>query len=98
MIHFFRLALVVLLLCVVALLSAVTTMHFAIHGAEVSVPDFRGLTEADALRKAASLELNMSVDNRFYSAEIPSGRVLTQSPASGTVVRREWHVRVTQSL
>jgi beta-lactam-binding protein with PASTA domain len=98
MIHFFRFALVVLLLCVVALLSAVTTMHFAIHGAEVSVPDFRGLTIADALRKAASLELNLSVDNRFYSAEMPSGRVLTQSPASGTVVRREWHVRITQSL
>jgi beta-lactam-binding protein with PASTA domain len=98
MIHVFRFGMVVLLLCVVALLSAVTTMHFAIHGAEVSVPDFRGLTVADALRKAASLELNLSVDNRFYSAEMPSGRILTQSPASGTVVRREWHVRVTQSL
>lgn len=98
MIRLFRFAMVVLLLCVVALLSAVTTMHFAIHGAEVSVPDFRGLTVADAMRKAASLELNLSVDNRFYSAEMPSGRVLTQSPASGTVVRREWHVRVTQSM
>jgi beta-lactam-binding protein with PASTA domain len=98
MIRLFHLAMVVLLLCVVALLSAVTTMHFAIHGAEVSVPDFRGLTVADAMRRAASLELNLSVDNRFYSAEMPSGRVLTQSPASGTVVRREWHVRVTQSM
>jgi beta-lactam-binding protein with PASTA domain len=98
MIRFFRLILVVLLLCVVALLSAVTTMHFAIHGAEVSVPDLRGLTVADATRKAASLDLNLSVDNRFYSAEMPEGRVLMQSPASGTVVRREWRVRVTQSL
>jgi beta-lactam-binding protein with PASTA domain len=90
--------LLVLLLCVVALLSAVTTMHFAIHGAEVSVPDFRGLTIAEAARKAAALDLNLSVDNRFYSAEMPSGRVLTQSPASRTTVRREWRVRVTQSL
>ena len=98
MIRFFRFALLVLLLCVVALLSAVATMHFAIHGAEVSIPDFRGLTVADAMRKAASLDLNLSVDNRFYSAEMPEGRVLTQAPASGTVVRREWHVRVTQSL
>lgn len=98
MIRFFRLILVVLLLCVVALLSAVITMRFAIHGAEVSIPDFRGLTVADATRKAASLDLNLSVDNRFYSAEMPEGRVLTQSPASGTVVRREWRVRVTQSL
>ncbi len=98
MIRIFRFALLVLLLCVVALLSAITTMHFAIHGAEVSVPDFRGLTVGDAMRKAASLDLNLSVDNRFYSAEMPSDRVLTQSPASGTIVRREWHVRVTQSL
>jgi beta-lactam-binding protein with PASTA domain len=98
MIRFFRLGLLVLVLSVVALLSALTTMHFAIHGAEVSVPDFRGLTTAEALRKAASLDLNLSIDNRFYSAEMPSGRVLTQYPASGTVVRREWHVRVTESL
>ena len=98
MIRFFRLGLVALLLCVVALLSAITTMHFAIHGAEVSVPDFRGLTVAEAMRKAAALDLNLSVDNRFYSAEMPSGRVLTQTPASGVTVRREWRVRITQSL
>ena len=96
--HFFRFALVVLLLCVVALGSAVITMQFAIHGAEVLVPDLRGLTVSEAMRKTASQELNLSVDNRFYSAEIPTGRVLTQSPASGTVVRREWHVRITESL
>jgi eukaryotic-like serine/threonine-protein kinase len=98
MIAFFRVAFVVLLLCVVSLISAVTTMHFAIHGAEVSVPDFRGLTVVDAMRKAASQEVNLTVDNRFYSAEMPSGRILTQSPASGAIVRREWHVRVTESL
>lgn len=98
MIRFFRFILVMLVLCVVALFSAITTMHFAIHGAEVSVPDFRGSTLADAMRKAASLDLNLSVDGRFYSAEMPAGRVLTQSPASGTVVRPEWHVRITQSL
>jgi beta-lactam-binding protein with PASTA domain len=98
MIRFFRLVLVVLVLSVVALLSAITTMHFAIHGAEVAVPDFRGMGTAEATRKAAALDLNLTVDSRFYSAEMPEGRVLTQSPASGTVVRREWHVRVTESL
>lgn len=96
--RFFGFVLVVLLLCVVALVSAAITMHFAIHGAEVVVPDLTGLTVTDALRKAASQELNLSVDNRFYSAEMPSGRVLTQTPASGTVVRREWRVRITESL
>ncbi|MBX6359055.1 MAG: PASTA domain-containing protein [Acidobacterium ailaaui] len=98
MTRLFRMALLLLLLCVVALVSAITTMHFAIHGAEVQVPDLRGLSVADAMRKAASLDLSLSIDNRFYSAEMPEGRVLTQSPAPGTVVRREWRVRVTQSL
>jgi beta-lactam-binding protein with PASTA domain len=98
MIRFFRFVLVILVLSVVALFAAITTMHFAIHGAEVAVPDFRGLATAEAIRKAASLDLNLTVDSRFYSADMPAGRVLTQSPASGTVVRREWHVRVTQSL
>jgi eukaryotic-like serine/threonine-protein kinase len=98
MTRLFRFALVVMMLGLVALLSAITTMHFAIHGAEVTVPDFRGLPVGDAFHKAASMGMNLSVDNRFFSAEVPAERILSQSPAPGTVVRREWHVRVTESL
>ena len=98
MIRFFQFVLVVLLLAVVALLSAVTTMHFAIHGAEVKVPDLKGLTTAEATRRAADLGLNTSVDNHFYSVEIPAGHIINQSPVAGTTVRREWHVRLTDSL
>ncbi|MFY9935610.1 MAG: PASTA domain-containing protein [Silvibacterium sp.] len=94
----FKFVLVVLMLAVVALFSAIATMHFAIHGAEVTVPSFKGLTVTEATEKAASLGLNLSVDNHFYSVDIPTGRVLNQSPAAGTVVRREWHVRLTESL
>ncbi len=96
--RFFQFAIVLLLLSLAALVSAVTTMHFAIHGREVTVPDFRGMTEADAARKAAALDLDFAVDDRFYSATIPAGRILTQSPLPDTRVRREWHVRTTQSL
>ncbi|HVJ06980.1 MAG TPA: PASTA domain-containing protein [Acidisarcina sp.] len=98
MIRFFQFAVAVLLLALVTLLAAITTMHFAIHGAEVTVPDFRGMTVTEATHKAILLGVNLSVDNRFYSAEVPADRVLSQSPAPGTVVRREWHVRITQSL
>lgn len=98
MIRLFQFASAVLLLSLVALLAAIATMHFAIHGAEVTIPDFRGMTVAEATRKAIVLGVNLSVDNRFYSAEVPADRVLNQSPAPGTVVRREWHVRITQSL
>ena len=98
MLRLFRFAVVVLGLFVVAMLSAVTTMHFAIHGAEVTVPDYRGLTAAEAARRSASLGLTQSIDSRFYSADMPAGRVLSQLPAAGTVVRREWHLRLTESL
>jgi beta-lactam-binding protein with PASTA domain len=86
------------MLAALALFSAVATMHFAIHGAEVTVPSFKGLTVTEATDKAASLGLDLSVDNHFYSVDIPDGHVLNQSPVAGTVVRREWHVRLTESL
>ena len=98
MLRAFKFGLLVLALAVLALLSAMTTMHFAIHGAEVKVPSFKGLTVAEATDRAAAAGLNLTVDSHFYSIEVPAGRVLNQSPAPGTVVRREWRVRLTESL
>jgi beta-lactam-binding protein with PASTA domain len=98
MIGFFRFVLVVLLLTVVAMTSAIVTMHFAIHGAEVSTPDFRGLTMADAAKRAAANGLSLHVQNKLYSTDIPAGRVANQSPVPGTLVRRGWLVWLTQSL
>jgi beta-lactam-binding protein with PASTA domain len=98
MLRAFQFGLILLMLAVLAMLSAITTMHFAIHGAEVTVPPFKGLTVAEATSKAAALGLNLSVDNHFYSVDIPAGHIVTQSPAPGTVVRSEWHVRLSESL
>lgn len=98
MLRAFQFVLVVLMLAVLALISAVVTMHFAIHGAEVKVPDFKELSVAEATARAASNGLNLSVDNRYYSVDVPVGRIVAQSPAPGTVVRREWQVRLTESL
>jgi beta-lactam-binding protein with PASTA domain len=98
MINFFRLVLAALVLAMAALISAVTTMHFAIHGAEVKVPDLQGLTLSEAQRRTANLGLNLGIDNKYYSADVPAGRVLAQSPLPGAIVRREWRMRVTASL
>src|SRR5208337_4151780 len=95
---FFRVALLLLLLVAVAMLAAVVTMQFAIHGAEVQVPALKGMTVADALSETAGLGLNLEVDNRYYSGDVAAGHILTQSPPAGTVVRREWRVRVAESL
>jgi len=98
MIGFFRFLLVVLLLTVVGMTSAIVTMHFAIHGAEVSVPDFKGMTTADAGQRAASMGLTVHVESELYSTDVPVGRISSQSPAAGAIVRRGWRVWLTDSL
>jgi beta-lactam-binding protein with PASTA domain len=98
MIRLFQLVILLLGLSLIALVSAILTMRFAIHGAELRVPNFKGLTAQEALNKASELGVEMSIGNRYYSADVPAGRILAQSPAPGTVVRREWHIRATESL
>lgn len=82
----------------VALISAFISMRLAIHGREVEVPNLAGLTISEASQAASAEGLSLNVENRFYSANIAPGHVLAQSPASGVTVRREWTVRVTESL
>jgi beta-lactam-binding protein with PASTA domain len=98
LVNFFQVASLVMVLIAVALLAALTTMHFSIHGAEVQVPSLKGMTVADARSQTSGLGLNLEVDNRYYSSDVAPGHILTQSPAPGTVVRREWRVRVAESL
>jgi eukaryotic-like serine/threonine-protein kinase len=86
--NFFQVASQVMLLVAVALLAAITTMHFAIHGAEVQVPALQGMTVADARSQTAGLSLNLAVDNRYYSGDVAAGHILTQSPVAGTVEPR----------
>jgi beta-lactam-binding protein with PASTA domain len=95
---FFQIASLLMVLVTAALVAAIITMHFAIHGAEVQVPSFKGMTVADARMQTSGLGLNLSVDNRYYSGDVAAGHILSQSPAPGTVVRREWQVRVAESL
>jgi beta-lactam-binding protein with PASTA domain len=94
----FRILGILLLLVAVALTSAILTMQLVIHGAEVSVPDMRGKSIAEADGEAARLGLRMHIANHFYSGAIPAGDVMDQSPAAGTRVRAGWPLRVIESL
>jgi beta-lactam-binding protein with PASTA domain len=94
----FRFAVLALVLVVVALVSALTAMRFAIHGQEVEVPAIVGLTPVEAERSVAGLGLQIEVERQYYSPRIPEGRIMTQLPLPGTKVRRGWQVRVAQSL
>jgi beta-lactam-binding protein with PASTA domain len=97
-IRFFRFLFVAMTLVLIATVSAMITMSYAIHGAEVKLPDFKGMSVAAARQKAATLNLNLSVEGRLFSTELAQGLVLTQAPAPDTIVRRGWQVRVNQSL
>src|ERR1039458_4742305 len=94
----FTLVLGALAMVAVALLSAFITMRLAIHGREAVVPALTGLSVSDASRLAARQGLQLNLENRFYSADVAAGQVLAQDPAPGFRVRREWPIRITESL
>ena len=95
---FFRLITLAMILLMVAMVSAITTMRLAIHGREVAVPNLLNLTPADAQRLAFKSGLTFSIERRFYSSQVAFGRVMSQVPEPGTLVRRGWQVRAAESL
>ena len=94
----FTLILGALAMVAVALVSAFITMRLAIHGREAVVPALTGLTVSDAGKLAGRQGLQLNLENRFYSADVAAGRILAQDPAPGSRVRREWPIRITESL
>jgi beta-lactam-binding protein with PASTA domain len=95
---FFRLVLLALVLLVVALVSALTTMRFAIHGREVRVPNLVAKSFGEARKLADSAGFDLIAERQYYSSSVPEGKILSQVPEPGTLVRRGWQIRVAQSL
>ena len=95
---FLRIVWMALVLLIVALLSALTTMRLAIHGREVTVPDFQGKTPVEARRIAEDTGLAVQIEREYFSPLIPRGKILSQMPAAGTIVRRGWELRLALSL
>jgi eukaryotic-like serine/threonine-protein kinase len=85
-------------LLIVALVAALTTMRFAVHGREVATPNLIGMTLPEAERAASAAGLGFEVERRFYSANVGEGKVMSQVPASATLVRRGWRIRAAESL
>ena len=95
---FLRFALLALMLLVVALVSALTAMRFAIHTSEVVVPNLVGKTPIEGQKIAEDSGLQMEVERRYYSPTTPEGKILSQLPPADTQVRRGWQIRVALSL
>jgi beta-lactam-binding protein with PASTA domain len=96
--RFFRLAMTVLAMVLVMLFSAAITLRIALHGHEVTIPDFAGMSVAEASTAALRTGVDLNIENKFYSTTVPAGRILSQAPAAGSSVRHGWQVRVTESL
>ncbi len=95
---FFRLLLLSLVLLIVALVSALTAMRFAIHSGEVAVPDLVGKSPAEARRIAEEKGQEVNVERQYFSPTIPEGKIVSQMPLAGTKVRRGWEISVAESL
>ena len=93
-----RFAMLALVLVIVAMVSALTAMRFAIHGRETTVPNLIGKTPAEARRMADASGLEVQVERQYFSATIAEGRILSQVPVAGTRIRRGWQLRVAESL
>jgi beta-lactam-binding protein with PASTA domain len=93
-----RLTLLSLILLIVALISAVSAMRFAIHGREVAIPKLIGMTPVEADRATSASGLQVVVERQYYSADVAEGKIMMQVPDAGSKVRRGWQVRVAQSL
>ncbi len=62
------------------------------------MPDFHGMTPAQAERVAFEHGLELARSDHFYSAVVPAGCIVSQQPEPGTHVRRGWRVEAAESL
>ena len=81
--RFFRFILRALILVVVFLAAFLTAMRFAIHGRQTTVPKIIGLAQSQAERLLADNGLVLDQGDRYFSSDVPPGRVMSQVPAAG---------------
>jgi serine/threonine-protein kinase len=71
------------------------SMRIALRAREVTVPDLRDRTVAEATAQLATLGLTLRVDDsRRLDPKVPADRVLLQDPAGGAITRRQRSIRV----
>jgi beta-lactam-binding protein with PASTA domain len=93
-----RLVILVIALAATYGVFAIASMRIALRAREVPVPKVVGLDFAEAGRAMEIAGLALKVDdNHPFSDSVPVGRIASQDPAAGLVVRRGRSVRVWMS-
>jgi len=96
--RFLTFVLRLMVLLVIFMLSALIAMRLAIHGRQVTVPKLVGMAPPQALKVLEAQGLLLDDSDRFYSSDVPEGRIMSQVPAPGEKVRSGWRVRVAESM
>jgi serine/threonine-protein kinase len=80
------------------IINLVLMPSFTRQGAEVHVPEVIGLSEREAERSLAALDLKLSKISEQWSPDVPRGFVSAQDPPPGGVVKRGRRISVIVSL
>jgi len=94
----FRLFLLFTVLIAVALISAVTTIRFTIHGHQETMPNLVGQSLEAGQRVANGLGLEIKIEGRVFNPQYPVNSIVSQVPGTGTRIKVGQHVHVLVSL
>lgn len=67
------------------------------HGESVTVPELKGLTAAEILTVADTVDLELIVIDSVYSSDVPKGTVADQDPSAGASVKSGRKVYITMN-
>ncbi|MBC3804734.1 Stk1 family PASTA domain-containing Ser/Thr kinase [Acetobacterium fimetarium] len=84
-------------LAAVALIALATVAYSFFSGKNVSVPDIKGKTVAEATTALQKVGLNLEVEKEVYNADVATGLIITQNPESATELKSGKTVKVTVS-
>lgn len=94
----FRLLLLFTVLVAVALISAVTTIRFTIHGHQEMMPNLVGQALDTAQSTVSGLALELKVEDKLFNAKFPANQIVSQQPLPGTPIKAGQIVHVIVSL
>ncbi len=94
----FRLFLLFTVLVAIALVSAITTIRLTIQGRQETMPNLMALKVDAAQRITSGLGLELKVEDKLYSTQVPANQIVSQIPPPGIRIKEGQHVHVIVSL
>jgi beta-lactam-binding protein with PASTA domain len=83
-------AVIIILVCLILFLKFITR-----HNQELEVPDFAGLTIADAQKAASSANLRLEVTDSVFLPRMGRGVIFRQNPHAGSFVKKNRRILLT---